>query len=120
MSRTPLLLLALAWLLIAPLPPVAAEEAVSKAAIKLDAAKVKPLAEILALARKLVPGKVIDVELELDVDLDDEQPEAHWVYEVEILTPANRVVELEFDAMTGQLVEIDGAPWPKGVPKVKR
>ena len=119
MPRSPLLLLALAWLLVAPQPPMAGEEPASPP-IKLDTAKVKPLSEILALARKLIPGKVIDVELELDVDLDDEQPEAHWVYEVEILTPANRVVELEFDAMTGQLVEIEGAPWPPGVPKVRR
>lgn len=83
-------------------------------------ANVRSLSEILALARRIAPGKIIDVELESDVDLDDDgQGEVRWVYEVEVLTDDHRVIELEFDAVTGQLVEIDGAPWPADIPRVR-
>ena len=78
---------------------------------------VVPLTDILAKVRRIAPGKVIDVELEYDVDFDDEHPDARWVYEVEVLTDHNQVVELEFDAETGQLLEIEGAPWPSDIPK---
>lgn len=76
-----------------------------------------PLAQILAVARRMAPGRVIEVELESDVSLDDPSYRPRWIYEVEILTADNRVVELEIDAKTGQLLELDGAPWPAGVPK---
>ena len=79
--------------------------------------EVLPLAKILAMARRLAPGKVIDVELEYEEDRDDDAADVRWVYEVEVLTAANRIVELEFNAETGQLLEIDGAPWPTDVPK---
>lgn len=90
------------------------------AGIESGPGKVLPLAQILAAARRMVPGKVIDVELESDVGIDEKKPRPpRWVYEVEILTVRNQVVELEFDAKTGQLLEIEGAPWPAGVPKPK-
>jgi hypothetical protein len=34
-----------------------------------------------------------------------------------VLSDDNRVVELEFDAVTGKLLEIDGAPWPADIPR---
>jgi uncharacterized membrane protein YkoI len=101
-----------------PQPHVAAEGGAEKA-VELVPGKLKKLSDILALARRIVPGKVIDVELESDVGLDDDRNESRWVYEVEILTADNHVVELEFDATTGQLLEIEGAPWPADIPKVK-
>ena len=101
-----------------PQPHVAAEGPGEKA-IALAPGKLKKLSEILAVARRIVPGKLIDVELESDVGLDDDRNETRWVYEVEILTADNRVVELEFDAQTGQLLEIEGAPWPADIPKEK-
>jgi uncharacterized membrane protein YkoI len=72
---------------------------------------------VLAIARDITAGKVIDVELESDVGLDDGSRAARWVYEIEVLTADNRVVELEIDALTGELLEIDGAPWPAGIPQ---
>lgn len=80
---------------------------------------VKKLSEILALARRIVPGKVIDVELEYDVGIEDDDAVGHWEYEIEILTEDNRVVEMEFDARTGKLLEIEGAPWPPDIPRDK-
>lgn len=78
---------------------------------------VKPLSEVLELARRVSTGKVIDVELESDVGMDDAGREPRWVYEVEILTEQNQVVEVEIDAQTGRLLEVDGAPWPADIPQ---
>jgi hypothetical protein len=87
------------------------------AAIERGPGKVLPLSQVLAIARSIAAGKVIDVELESDVGLDDGSREPRWVYEIEVLTADNRVVELEIDATTGELLEIDGAPWPAGIPQ---
>ncbi len=79
--------------------------------------QILPLSEILAAARRIAPGRVIEVEMESDVGFDDGGRETRWVYEVEVLTGDNRIVELEFDALTGRLLEIDGAPWPADMPQ---
>ena len=55
-----------------------------------------PLEQILADAERRVRGRVLDVELEAD----DE-------YEVEMLRTDGTVVELEYDARTGKLLEIE-------------
>lgn len=89
-----------------------------------------PLSEVLAFARQVAPGRVIEVELDMDDDDDDDDDEddddddhrrrQRWTYEIEILTPDNRVVELEIDAMTGELLDLDGAPWPAHLPRARR
>lgn len=48
-------------------------------------------------------GRALEVEVE-DEDEDDEPP----TYEIEWLTPANDVLEFEFDARTGELLEVEG------------
>lgn len=55
--------------------------------------EILPLERILDLARARQPGEVVAVELD-----DDE-------YEIEILRPDGVVVELEYDARTGRLLE---------------
>lgn len=59
-----------------------------------------PLARILEIARGRVPGEVIDV----DFDEDDGVAE----YEVEILTPAGRKIEIRIDAHRGSVLEVEG------------
>jgi uncharacterized membrane protein YkoI len=118
MSRSAWLALIPAALLVLPQSHGATNEGGGKA-IEGGPGEVRKLSEILAVARRIVPGKVIDVELESDVNLDDEDKAPRWVYEIEILTEDNRVVELEFDAKTGRLLEIEGAPWPADIPKEK-
>lgn len=110
----------LSMLLVPSLPAPRAAEPRAEKVITIPA-NVRSLSEILALARRIAPGKVIDVELESDVDVDDDDSpgEVRWVYEVEVLTDDHRVIELEFDAVTGQLIEIDGAPWPADIPRVR-
>lgn len=92
-------------------------QAASMQAVERGPGKVRPLSEVLELARRVSPGKVIDVELESDVGIDDAGRVPRWVYEVEILNEQNHVVEIEIDAQTGRLLEVDGAPWPADIPQ---
>jgi uncharacterized membrane protein YkoI len=65
----------------------------------LQRGEVLPLVKILAIASKEVPGDVIEVELE-------DEDEA-FVYEIKILTSAGRVREVRIDARTGTVVSIE-------------
>lgn len=68
----------------------------------LDAFKrgaIKPLSEVLAVARRHVPGEVVKVELEREDGI--------WVYEIKILTPSGRRREVEIDAQTLAVIKID-------------
>jgi len=62
--------------------------------------KLMPLNEILAIARRRVPGEVIDVELDDD---DDDPPE----YELEILTADGRSIDMKIDARSGEIIEVE-------------
>ncbi|WP_077147941.1 PepSY domain-containing protein [Sphingopyxis sp. KK2] len=59
-----------------------------------------PLSRILAIARARVPGEIIDVDLDED---DDDGPE----YELEILTPDGRSIEMKIDARHGRIIEVE-------------
>lgn len=59
-----------------------------------------PLARILEIAQAEVPGEVIEVDLDDD---DDEVPE----YEVTILTPEGRTIEIKLDAWRGTILEVE-------------
>ena len=63
--------------------------------------KIKPLSEILDQLAEDYVGQVIDV------DLDDE--DGIRVYEVELLGPQGQVVEFEINAVTGELLSIEGS-----------
>ncbi|MEX2050577.1 MAG: PepSY domain-containing protein [Steroidobacteraceae bacterium] len=58
-----------------------------------------PLEKILAIAKQQIPGDVIDVELEFENGL--------VVYEITVLAPNGRVREIELDARTGKVLEIE-------------
>lgn len=58
-----------------------------------------PLARILEIARRRVPGEIIEVEL----DDDDDEPE----YELEILTADGRSIEMKIDARRGTILEVE-------------
>lgn len=60
-----------------------------------------PLSTILDWLEARYHGRAIEVELDED---DDEPP----TYEIEWLTPQGRVIEFEFDARTGELLEREG------------
>ncbi|MGV3580483.1 PepSY domain-containing protein [Brevundimonas sp.] len=61
-----------------------------------------PLVRILAIAQRRVPGEVLKVDLDEDDD-DDDPP----TYELEILTPDGRVIEMKLDARSGEILDVE-------------
>lgn len=61
-----------------------------------ETGEILPLETILDKARKIQPGKVLEVEFEVD----DEKK----IYEIEILSTNGIVLELKLDAKTGKLI----------------
>lgn len=82
----------------APPITVAGSSGAAPRALPRDAERL-PLARILQIAQKAVPGEVIDAEL----DDDDDIPE----YEVKILTPEGRSMEVKIDARRGTILEVE-------------
>lgn len=86
---------------VAPLPPTPLTVAGSSGAAQAlmpDTTRL-PLARVLQIALRAVPGEVIDAEL----DDDDDIPE----YEVKILTPAGRSMEVKIDARRGTVLKVE-------------
>ena len=65
----------------------------------LEAGEILPLAEILTVAEATRPGRVIEVELERD--------DGRWIYELELVSPGGRLYEMEIDAATGTVLEVE-------------
>ena len=65
----------------------------------LERGDILPLSRILAIVEKTWGGRVIEVDLGRD--------DGRFVYEIEIVTPAGRLLEAEIDAATGDLIESD-------------
>ncbi|HEV2571195.1 PepSY domain-containing protein [Methylocella sp. CPCC 101449] len=68
----------------------------------LDARKqgeIRPLSEVLAVARQHLPGEVIKIELDRE--------DGVWVYEIKILTPKGRRREIEINAQTLEVIKSD-------------
>jgi uncharacterized membrane protein YkoI len=60
--------------------------------------EILPLAAILQVAARQVPGDVIEVELEHE--------DEGWEYDVKVLTPAGQVRKLTIDARHGKVLRI--------------
>ncbi len=58
-----------------------------------------PLTRILEIAQGAVPGEIIEVELDHDHD--------RLIYEVDILTQTGRLRQVEIDAQTGAVLEVE-------------
>jgi len=65
-----------------------------KAKLLLEKGNILPLEAILANARKIQSGRILEVELE--------HKKSKLVYEIELLTPNGEVLELLFDAQSGK------------------
>lgn len=66
----------------------------------LEAGEVLPLGTILTRLEREHPGQVLDVEL----DLEQHDGVARWVYEVKLLRKGGALVKLEVDARTGAVI----------------
>ncbi|WP_374520834.1 PepSY domain-containing protein [Hydrogenophaga sp.] len=80
---------------LALLPAVAprADDDHDRARAALKAGEVLPLHTVLERLQREQPGQVLEVELDRE--------HGEWVYEIKLLRPDGRVVELERDARTG-------------------
>lgn len=58
-----------------------------------------PLARIMEIATREVPGDIIEVELEHD--------DGQLIYEVEVLTSTGLVRQVEIDARTGAVLDVE-------------
>lgn len=70
-----------------------------RARAALSRGDILPLARILAIAAEQVPGDVIKVELENE--------HGRMIYELKILADSGRVREIELDARTGAVLNIE-------------
>lgn len=71
-----------------------------RARAALAAGEIRPLAALLAEVERRYVGVVIETELERE--------DGRWVYELKLLPPSGRVVELRLDAATGALLRSRG------------
>jgi len=59
-----------------------------------------PLATVIERARAAFPGRVLEVERERE--------STGWIYEVKVLTDTGRVVEIGLDAVTLEMLWVEG------------
>jgi uncharacterized membrane protein YkoI len=84
------------------LPPAAAKDCKRNQDCALEAfqrGEIKPLSEVLAVARAKLPGEVVKIELEREDGI--------WVYEIKILTASVRVREIEINAKTLDIIKME-------------
>lgn len=60
--------------------------------------EIMPLKKILRIVEDEIEGIPIEIELEMD--------HHEWIYEIKILTPKNRIVELDVDARSGRILKM--------------
>lgn len=65
----------------------------------LKSGDIRPLPEVLAVARDKLPGEVVKIKLERDDGI--------WVYEIKVLTPSGKRREIEINAQTLAVIKID-------------
>lgn len=71
-----------------------------RARAALAAGEIRPLGELVAAIESRYVGAIVETELE--------RKGGRWIYEIKLLPPSGRVVELKFDAATGALLESRG------------
>jgi uncharacterized membrane protein YkoI len=59
-----------------------------------------PLTRIMSIAQEAVPGEIVEIELDNQND--------RLIYEVKILARNGRVREVEIDARTGAVLQVEG------------
>jgi len=69
-----------------------------RARAAVQAGLVLPLPALLERVQRHTPGQVLEVELE--------QEDGRWIYELKLLQPGGQLVKLEVDAATGKLLTI--------------
>lgn len=96
-SNAGLLRFAILSLLITP--ALQADNDAERARLLNQQGKILPLEQIISAAMAVKSGQILETELEED--------DGRLVYELEILDAAGQVWELEFDASTAELIELE-------------
>ena len=94
--------LALALFLLIALPATGQQPPGSDFEVARDAVErgeILPLARVLALLEQQHPGQVIEVELEISDGIR--------VYEIELVTPDGRLIEVDMNAATGEILDYE-------------
>lgn len=65
----------------------------------VERVEMRPLAEILTLLRKEVPGEVVGVEVERERGV--------WIYELKVVDSAGRLREVYVDGATGRVLKLE-------------
>lgn len=61
--------------------------------------RIAPLQQFIDDALNRYPGRFLEAELELD--------DGRYIYELEVVTGDHRVMELEYDAVSGELLDVE-------------
>ncbi|GMV54680.1 MAG: hypothetical protein AMXMBFR6_04850 [Betaproteobacteria bacterium] len=77
-------------------PPALADSDQDRARAAVLAGKVLPLKTLLEQLERNHPGRLLEVELE--------QEDGRWIYEIKLLQPDGRLVKLELDAATAEVL----------------
>lgn len=105
-ASTTLRLLAALLPLLAASPLMAGGSEQDRARAAVQAGEVLPLRTLLQRMQRDHPGEVLEVELERE--------DGRWVYEIRLLRPDGRLLELEFDAATAELLRREERPRRSG------
>lgn len=65
----------------------------------VERGEILPLAKVLALLQARHPGQIVEVELEYS--------HGKLVYEVDMITRDGRLIEVDMDAATGEIVDLE-------------
>ncbi len=74
----------------------------------LEAGEILPLTTMLQRVERDHAGQVLDVEL----DRENDGPNARWVYKIKLLRPGGALVKLKIDGRDGSLIGQKGKDRP--------
>lgn len=86
---------------LALLPALAAAHDLSQDEVLVltEQGRIAPLQQFIDDALSRYPGRFLEAELELD--------DGRYIYELEVVTGDYRVMELEYDAVSGELLDVE-------------
>ena len=91
--------LLLCALVLIPLSVSARDLSQDEALALTEQGHIVPLQVFVNDALQRFPGRLLEAELELD--------DGRYIYEIEVVTRTRRVMELEYDAVTGDLLDVE-------------
>ncbi len=96
-NRVPILsVLSAALALVLASPVALADNDQDRARAAVQAGKALPLKAVLERLEREHPGQVLEVELEQD--------DGRWIYEIKLLQAGGRLLKLELDAASGEVL----------------